>query len=367
MTELATEFKGVPEVNDAGEQIIKPVFTLRSPADFVSMEFDDSDIILGDRLMATGQPFVMAAAGGTGKSRLLLQLIASIVSGRDFLKFKTGGRDKRWLVLQTENSNRRLQRDLIPLRRWLGEEDWQRFCDQVVIHTVETEIDTFVSLDNPENVLHIQSAIEASQPDIVAIDPLGEFGMGDLNTDVAMRMTCQMLTRIVKKGNAERSICTLHHALTGKGGAAKATGFDRSSFARSSKVLHSWTRGQVNIAPVDPDSNDRLIFACGKCSNGKEFETFAAKLNLDAMIYEVDDSVDLAAWQAEVTGSTAKDKLMDPAKVADLCLPVMTKAELSKAIVNRCGCARQTSYKYIYAAEDRTIVFNKKNETYSKK
>ena len=366
MTELATEFKGVPEVNDAGEQIIKPVFTLRSPGEFMSMEFDDTDIILGDRLMATGQPFVMAAAGGTGKSRLLLQLIACVVSGRDFLKFKTGGRDKRWLVLQTENSNRRLQRDLTPLRRWLGEDDWQRFCDQVVIHAVESEIDSFVSLENPENVLNIEGAIEAAHPDIIAIDPLSEFGMGDLNTDVAMRQTCQILTRISRRGNPERAICTLHHALTGKGGAAKATGYDRSSFARSSKALHSWTRGQMNIAPVDPDSNDRLIFACGKCSNGKEFETFAAKLNLDTMIYEVDETVNLAEWQSEISGREEKTVITRD-MVADLCKPAMTRIELSKAIMTRHGCAKATAYRHIEKADGKTITFNKTQETFNKK
>ena len=366
MTDLATEFKGVPEVNDAGEQIIKPVFTLRSPGEFLSMEFDDTDIILGDRLMATGQSFVMAAAGGTGKSRLLLQLIACIVSGRDFLKFQTGGRDKRWLVLQTENSNRRLQRDLTPLRRWLGEDDWQRFCDQVVIHAVESEIDTFVSLDNQENVSSIEGAIEAARPDIIAIDPLGEFGMGDLNTDVAMRLTCQMLTRIAKKGNPERAICTLHHALTGKGGAAKATGYDRSSFARSSKALHSWTRGQMNIAPVDPDSNDRLIVACGKSNNGKEFETFAAKLNLDTMIYEVDDTVNLGEWQADISGS-ADAPSIDHEGVAELCQPAMTRLDLCKAIMNKVMCSKSTAYRYVKKATGKTITLNKTMDTYSKK
>ena len=69
------------------------------------------------------------------------------------------------------------------------------------------------------------------------------------------------------------------NALTGRGGAAKVTGHDRASFARNSKVMHAWTRGQINIAPIDPDDNSRLIVACGKCSNGKEFEKFAIKLN----------------------------------------------------------------------------------------
>src|SRR5437879_773516 len=81
--------------------------TLRKPSDFLAMQFDDSDIILGDRLLAAGQSLVIAGAGGMGKSRLLFQLAASVTARRKFLAFDTGGDLLRWLILQTENSNRR--------------------------------------------------------------------------------------------------------------------------------------------------------------------------------------------------------------------------------------------------------------------
>ena len=341
--------------------------TLRRPDEILAMTFDDSDIILGDRLMAKGQPFVMAGAGGLGKSRLLTQLAACVVTRRQFLSFATGGHDLRWLILQTENSNRRYQKDLAHLKNWLGE-DWDRFNERVIFHTIEHDADADVSLDSIENQSAITEAIEASNAEVIAIDPLNDFGIGDLSKDSDMRATAGMISRICRRGNPERAIAVCHHALTGKAGASRATGFDRSSFSRNSKVLFAWTRGQLNLAPVDPANNDRLIVACGKCSNGREFPAFGIKLDPSSMIYEVDPTIDLDAWEAEMTGKQNKEPLMTPDRVRELCRMPKTKAELAHVIREDCGCARTVAYKYIKRAEQaRKIHFNERSENYAAK
>ena len=51
-------------------------------------------------------------AGGIGKSRLVMQLAVCSILGRDFIGMETVGCDHGWLFLQSENSNRRLSRDL---------------------------------------------------------------------------------------------------------------------------------------------------------------------------------------------------------------------------------------------------------------
>jgi len=35
-------------------------------------------------------------------------------------------------------------------------------------------------------------------------------------------------------------------------------------YGRNSKVLHAWTRGQINLAPMSEDNNDVLALSCGK-------------------------------------------------------------------------------------------------------
>jgi hypothetical protein len=178
-----------------------------------------------------------------------------------------------------------------------------------------------------------------------------------------MMVTLQTLSRICRKGNPRRAIVVLHHALTGKAGSSRATGYDRASFSRNSKVLLGWTRAQFNLAPVDPDNNERLIVACGKCSNGREFPAFGIRLNPETMIYECDPTVDVAQWEKDIAGSKDKSPQANPDRVRELCEPGgMSKAALSKAIIADCGCARGQSYKLIdRAIAARTIAFNKTN------
>ncbi len=343
-------------------------FTIRTPDEILAMVFTDDDIILGDRMMAEGQSCVIAAAGGMGKSRIVLQLIACIVTGRKFLNFDTGRPDSKWLVLQTENSNRRLHEDLQRLKSWLGD-DWHKFAAQVKLHTVETDTDGFMNLDSPEAVANIEAAIQQHAPDIIVIDPLNDCAIGDPSKDADMKATVQAVSRICRRGNPKRAILVLHHAITGKSGAAKATGFDRASFGRNSKALLAWTRSQFNIAPVDPDSNERLIIACGKCNNGREFQTFAVRLNLDTMIYEVDPTVDVTQWQNDITGTKDTAPLMNPDRVRELCATAgSSKAALAKAIMDDCGCYRGSAYRYITRADQaKKIAFNKSHGTYFRK
>lgn len=345
----------------------KPEFSIRTPDEILGMVFDDSDIILGDRVLAESQPCVIAGAGGCGKSRFVIQMAACVTTGRDFIGMPTSHADLTWLIIGTENSNRRLQADLRAIKALLGG-DWAQFAGRVKFHTIETDADAFVNLDSAAAAANIQSVIESHNPDIIVIDPLNDFAIGDPNKDADMKLTLQNLSRICRKGNPKRAIIVLHHALTGKAGAAKATGFDRSSFGRNSKALFAWTRAQINLAPYNEDNNDCLIVACGKLSNGREFKPFAIRLNHGTMIYELAPEVDISEWVTEVTGRRKNDPLMTPERVRDLCTAAMTKADLSKAIIADCACARQVAYRHIQQAEKKgKIKWNPKAEHFNPK
>ncbi len=351
--------------DNAGVKLVEG-FTIRRPDEILALKFDDSDRILGDRLLATGQSLVVAGAGGMGKSRLLLQLAVACITGKPFVSFETRGEHLRWLILQAENSNRRLQFDLAKLREWTGDSAWQRVNEQLLIHTLETDNDGFVSLENPSMFNRLGDVIGETEPHIIAFDSLYNFGIGDLSKDLDMLETCTAISRLAKAGNPGRAVIALHHALTGKAGALKATGFDRSSFGRNSKALLAWARGQINIAPGTANNNDTLVLSCGKCSNGKEFPPFAVRLNQASMIYELAPDFDLAAWQSDISGTRDREPLMTPNRVRELCTGPMSKAELAHAIREDCGCARQVSYRYIVKAEKAgKIRFNKNNENFT--
>ena len=344
----------------------KSSLTLRSPDELLAMQFDDSDRIIGDRLLATGQSLVMAGAGGIGKSRLLLQMAVACRAGLPFIGFETRGQELKWLIIQAENSNRRLKDDMSALRAWVGAEHWPQVNAGIAIHTLETDCDGFLSLDNPPAELRIRDIIASFKPDVVCFDSLYNFGAGDLNSDRDMADTLLTISRLTKAGNPNRACVILHHALTGKHGAARSLGYERASFGRNSKVLHSWTRAQLNVAPGSPDSNDTLVVTCGKMSNGKEFSPFAVCLNSETMIYAPDETFDLAGWQADVTGKSAATP-MTPQRVKELCRAGMTKGTLAKAVMDDCGCSRATAYRHVDRATGRTIHFNKSNDTFTQK
>jgi len=104
-------------------------------------------------------------------------------------------------------------------------------------------------------------------------------------------------------GRTDRAFLVLHHALTGRAGAGKATGFDRSSFGRNSKVLHGWTRAQMNLAPGIADNSNVLVVASGKNNDFPEFAPFAIELDPQTMTYKVKPDFDMQAWQDEITGA----------------------------------------------------------------
>jgi hypothetical protein len=327
-------------------------FTVRSMAELCEQPLPENDNILGDRLLAQGQSLTVLGAGGIGKSRLLLQLAACTIAGRPFFGLPTHAPGTRWLILQAENSNRRLQMDAGGLRSWLGA-DWPQVAERLWVHTLENNGDPFVSLDSPEACQRIASLIEKLAPDVVCFDPLNCFGQGDLNNDSDMRHTCQAITRISQQSDPRRAVVVLHHALTGRMGAARATGFDRSSFGRNSKLLHAWTRGSINIAPQGPNDNSRLVVSCGKCSNGEEFATFGIRLNRATMTYEADADFNLHDWEAGVQDGRKREPLDE---LLDLCqAEPCTRPAAVKKLIER-GVSRATAYRTLKEAESEMLV-----------
>ena len=128
--------------------------TIRQPFEILKMQFDDSDFLLRNGYLTKGDPLAICGAGGVGKSRLILQLIICIITGRDFVGWKTNSvatATTRWLLLQTENVNRRLKSDLHTMFSVLTPEEQQRVHDHLFIHTLETGDDSFLHLNIAEN------------------------------------------------------------------------------------------------------------------------------------------------------------------------------------------------------------------------
>ena len=196
------------------------------------------------------------------------------------------------------------------------------------------------------------------QPDVIAIDPLLAVAAGNLNHDAGMLATCRAITKLARAGEKLASVVILHHTLTGRAGASKASGYDRGSYGRGSKALNFWTRGQINIAAAHGKSNDRLVVSCGKNSDGQEFQPFGIRLDSETMKYELDPEFDHSDWKDEI-GGAAKVKLnekLTPEAVAEHVAELaLSKKALVRALMEETGCGKSTAYNAIEAAEGKTI------------
>lgn len=281
----------------------RPPLTIRSIGEILEMTFDDSELVLTNGYLALGERTAICGMGGVGKSRLTMQLASCCRTGREFLGWPTNGRELRWLFLQTENSCRRLKFDLERMLTAFTPDECFAIKSGILLHTLEEDEDGFLMLD-AENIERIADALEQSGANICVFDPLRDFGSDDLNADKHMTETLRDISRVTRRGDVKRVPLVIHHAGTGKAGIQKTTGFDRSSFGRNSKVLFSWARAQINVAPATADDNSLIVIASAKCSNFAEFEPFAARLNSATMLYEREDDFDVADWRQSLESKT---------------------------------------------------------------
>lgn len=317
------------------------LLTVRSIEEIMAFQPDDTDLILADGYLCKGERTVWLGQGGLGKSRLSIQLACCCTLGQNFLGIETRGKRQRWLFLQTENGMRRLKYDLEHMRLAYSEADWAHIQEHVFFHTLEGDEDGVILLNEDAHFARASELITRVNADVVVVDPLRDSHGGDLNGDQEMTIATRNLTKLAKVGGrTDRVLLVLHHALTGKAGANKATGFDRSSFGRNSKVLQGWTRAQINIAPGSAENSNLLVIASGKNNNFKEFPPYAVELDEVTMTYQVKEDFDMEAWQAEIAGIKKAGKKTGEDEIIELLQNAggrLEKKKLLEQAKNRTG------------------------------
>jgi hypothetical protein len=217
-----------------------------------------------------------------------------------------------------------------------------------------------------ENQKRIQDRIEKIKPDVVVFDPLRDFSLEDLNSDKFMNETVRDILRVTKRGNPRRVPMVIHHAVTGKAGVQKMTGYDRSSFGRNSKVLFMAARAMINVGPAKGEDNSLLVVASGKCNNAPEFRPFAVCLNFDTMMYELDEGFDMEGWLRDLGSQTGKARLK-PKMLVDLLKmgQQYEKKQIVALIIEDKGVSKARAYEIVDEAYTRRILrYNRTIKTY---
>lgn len=341
--------------------------TMLNPNEIIEMEFTPGDLYLDNGVFQKGQMLALLGPGGVGKSRLSLQLLICLILGKPFLGMQVNCSGLKCAVLQTENGNRRLKADLEKMKTALTEDEWTSVSSLLKIHALKGKDDGVLYLDVAANAARVAETLEKEKPDIVLCDPLNAFTTRSVNNDTIMTNTCRKILEVVRSINPDAGIIAVHHALTGMAGVKKATGAERASYGRGSKALNGIVRGQINVAPGDPHDSDKIVIACGKNSNGKEFATLGAKLNTSTMMYEVDPSFDYQTWlesfrEAGVVVSKA-DPFMQVTALVDV--KPLKRKKLVDALVNETECSESGAYALVKRAEVEGKIVRMKDGKYT--
>jgi hypothetical protein len=132
------------------------------------------------------------------------------------------------------------------------------------------------------------------------------------------------------------------------------------AFTSNSKVLSNWTRAQINIAPRGPEDNQRLILACDKCSNGREFKTFAITLDQQSMIYGLDPNFNVAEWEEGIHNTQRNGD--DPVDaLVKICVTPCSRLEARRQLEAR-GHSKAGAYKAIARALEEGMLVLKGNK-----
>lgn len=330
--------------------------SIRTPQELLGMTFSPADNYLGGGLIAKGQGSAILGPGAVGKSMLSTQIAFSLVLGAPFLGLPVESADLKCLFLQAENSNFRLKTQLQSQLSVLSEEEKRRINAHIRIHTLEHAQDTELRLKG-RRADAVARMLNQSKADVLFVDPLNAFAKGSLNTDDGMLETLHELTRLAKEANPDAAIVIIHHTRTDRKAHLDAVGAGRANYGRGSKALHGWSRGTMNIAAGHPEDSSRILIACGKNSNGPEFEALGAVRDPSTLLYEPDPNFDLDTWMLQMSDKKGGRNLATPERVAELVTDrSLSRKELVAALKEEYACGSTKAYDAILAAETRTIL-----------
>jgi hypothetical protein len=133
-------------------------------------------------------------------------------------------------------------------------------------------------------------------------------------------------------------------------------------------VVLAWVRSQMNMAPVDPAKNDKIIVASGKCNNAEEFAPFGIGFTPATRTYYRDDEIDVEEWMNTVGGGGGNNNAKK-AKRASLETVVAIVAQsgsdgikknaLVDAIMEE-GVSQSQAYRDVDRAEAQKVIVKRK-------
>lgn len=297
-------------------------YTTRGAWELACMDLPPCEQVWNGITLAPLRIYGIAGAPAIGKSRLVTSLAIHQVLGFPFLGLPTLQRPLRWLLVGTENDVRRQNFELCRFlfrrsprelagigedeRRRLAhangftDDDLARLDDNFRPFTLEAADDADISLADERNRERLVATLKNERPDVIVVDPWGDFIAGEELNDADVRETIRLLRLCETQAHVNAPCIIVCHARIGAQEEAKAAGMDAGNFMKNSKALYSITRTFYNIRRASFDEHPPLEIICSKCNDGLKLPPVAGVLNPETMSYELLEDFDHEAWQTEL-------------------------------------------------------------------
>ena len=259
--------------------------------------------IWGKGLITRGQLCAIVGQGGTGKSRLILQVAVDERAGVAPLGIAgaTSNDNNRWLFVGTENGIHRLQEELAKMCSVYKGDQLERVLDGIHFHVLKEDDDADILL-REDNLGRWKAMLEEVAPTVVVADPFGDLHPGDINKPAEVRATVRAFMRLCRSVDKEMAMVIIHHARAGRNNIAGAVGWDQGAFSLGAKDITTMARVQLNVTFTDPEDWGKIMVSLGKANDTERIEPIGLSLNRELMRYEVDMDFDLDEWRADLDG-----------------------------------------------------------------
>lgn len=278
-------------------------FTTMSARELLKAELPRLVWVWGKGLITRGQLCAIVGQGGTGKSRITLQVAVDERAGVAPLGIAgaTPGKPNRWLFVGTENGIHRLQEELGKMCSVYKGEQLEAVLDGIHFHILKEDDDADILL-REDNLGRWKAMLEEVAPTVVVADPFGDLHPGDINKPAEVRATVRAFMRLCRSVDKEMAMVIIHHARAGRNNIAGAVGWDQGAFSLGAKDITTMARVQINVTFTDPEDWGKVMVSLGKANDTERIEPIGLCLNRETMRYEVDMDFDLDEWKADLDG-----------------------------------------------------------------
>lgn len=278
-------------------------FTTMSARELLKAELPRLVWVWGKGLITRGQLCAIVGQGGTGKSRIILQVAVDERAGVAPLGIggATPNKPNRWLFVGTENGIHRLQEELAKMCSVYKGEQLEAVLDGIHFHILKEDDDADILL-REDNLRRWKAMLEEVAPTVVVADPFGDLHPGDINKPAEVRATVRAFMRLCRSVDKDMAMVIIHHARAGRNNIAGAVGWDQGAFSLGAKDITTMARVQINVTFTDPEDWGKVMVSLGKANDTERIEPIGLCLNRETMRYEVDMDFDLDEWKADLDG-----------------------------------------------------------------